>query len=95
MYYAESLAHIIARVNPLFALPHAPRVFLGGFSQGCGLALALAYSNMERLHGALAGALCFSGYVVDQPIQKAAVLATPLLWAHHAGDTDVSIQHPS
>lgn len=69
-------------------------MFVGGFSQGCALALGLAYSNSHRLEGQLVGAMCFSGYIVQQPIQLAAVRRIPLLWVHNPDDQAISFDHP-
>mmetsp|Transcript_10467 Transcript_10467/g.17977 ORF Transcript_10467/g.17977 Transcript_10467/m.17977 type:complete len:267 (+) Transcript_10467:91-891(+) len=67
------------------------RVIIGGFSQGGALATQAMLQYPEKL----AGAVCFSGWLVDrdnlQPAIQPANQQTPLLWCH--GESDPTVSH--
>lgn len=80
-HFNESFAHVLSLLHEHLSHPHR-RVYVGGFSQGGALALALA--TTPALPRALSGAFVLSGYeVVTGAVVVPALQPSWLLFVHH------------
>ncbi|KAG8959851.1 hypothetical protein FRC03_007395 [Tulasnella sp. 419] len=70
----------------------AENIAIGGLSQGCAMALYVGLTTEYKI----AGIVCISGYVPDQPnIQQLVTthcVDIPIFWAHGEGDPQVPLR---
>lgn len=81
----ESFSRSLQELGELIASFDAPRVVIGGFSQGGTMGLAYALSHP----GAIDGVLNFSGFLADHPavrVTPEAVAGTSIFWGHGTHD---------
>jgi phospholipase/carboxylesterase len=80
----DELADLIAHIN-------APRVLVGGFSQGGTLGIACALANP----GSIKGVLNFSGFLADHPrvqVTPETVRGTSFFWGHGRRDANIPFE---